>query len=406
MKLAKSLLLASAAGFAAFGAQAADLPSKKAAPVEYVKVCPQYGAGFFVVPGTDGCLRVGGRVRADYVTGNDNGSGYEPIARADHMSNTRVRGYIYVDHRQQTELGLVRSFARLSSNSDAGTGADFFELAFMQIGGFTFGQFTNPYEILYYTNGWAPLGLNGIGVKDSTADQGIAYTHSFGGGVTGTVAVMNGAENRANGGASTATTGLNSVTYAGHNVPDFVAAVEAVQGWGSVKLSGVLHQVRHTNSALDTDYGYGVNGGVKINLPMIAAGDFLSLQGAYTEGAPLFAGAGQLRAGQNTLISYDATAAGKLSTAWSVAGGLTHFWTKTVDTHVYGGYVNFENGADKARQYTVSQYTKWTPVAGLQIGVETGYRQISGRGVDLVTATSKASDKEDFFGRLRVQRDF
>jgi len=66
MKLVKSLLLGSAAGFAVVaGAQAADLPAKKAAMVEYVKVCSTYGAGFFTIPGTDTCLRVSGRVRAD-----------------------------------------------------------------------------------------------------------------------------------------------------------------------------------------------------------------------------------------------------------------------------------------------------------------------------------------------------
>ena len=366
--------------------------------VEYVKVCPQYGAGFFVVPGTDGCLRVGGRLRADYVTGSDASNNYETLARSENQSQTRARGYIYVDHRQQSEVGLVRAYTRLSVSSDNGAaGTNLFELAFVQVGGFTFGQFGNPYEVLYYTNGWAPLGLNGIGAKDSVGDQGIAYTHSFGGGVTGTVAVMNGAENR--------NAGTGGLTYAGHNVPDFVAAVEATQGWGSVKLAGVLHQVRYSNAAVDTDYGWAVNGGVKVNLPMIAAGDFISLQGAYSEGATAFGGVTTLRAGQNTLAAYDATAAGKLSTAWSVAGGLTHFWTKTVDTHVYGGYAKFENGTDKANQYTVAQYTKWTPVAGLQLGVETGYRKIGGAGVDLVSG-GKTNDKEDFFGRLRVQRDF
>ncbi|MFO7308995.1 MAG: porin, partial [Pseudomonadota bacterium] len=44
MKLAKSLLLGSVAGLAAAaGAQAADLPMKKAAPVEYVRVCSVHG---------------------------------------------------------------------------------------------------------------------------------------------------------------------------------------------------------------------------------------------------------------------------------------------------------------------------------------------------------------------------
>ena len=67
MKLVKSLLLGSAAVLTvAAGAQAADLPSRKAAPVEYVKICDAYGAGFFYIPGTDTCLRLGGYVRAEY----------------------------------------------------------------------------------------------------------------------------------------------------------------------------------------------------------------------------------------------------------------------------------------------------------------------------------------------------
>ncbi|MEE8629580.1 MULTISPECIES: porin, partial [Methylobacterium] len=46
MKLVKSLLLGSAAGLTVVaGAHAADLPIKKAAPVEYVRVCSAYGAG-------------------------------------------------------------------------------------------------------------------------------------------------------------------------------------------------------------------------------------------------------------------------------------------------------------------------------------------------------------------------
>ncbi|HSP26574.1 MAG TPA: porin, partial [Saliniramus sp.] len=66
MKLAKSLLLGSAAGLMAVaGANAADLPVRAAAPaVDYVRVCNAYGNGFFFIPGTETCLRVGGSVRA------------------------------------------------------------------------------------------------------------------------------------------------------------------------------------------------------------------------------------------------------------------------------------------------------------------------------------------------------
>ena len=66
MKMVKSLLLGTAAGLAAVGGtQAADLPVKAKA-VEYVKVCSLYGAGFFYIPGTDTCLKIGGYVRTEW----------------------------------------------------------------------------------------------------------------------------------------------------------------------------------------------------------------------------------------------------------------------------------------------------------------------------------------------------
>ena len=72
MKMVKSLLLGTAAGFVAIaGAQAADLPVK-AKPVQYVKICSLYGAGFYYIPGTDTCLKIGGWVR-QYAYG-DNGN--------------------------------------------------------------------------------------------------------------------------------------------------------------------------------------------------------------------------------------------------------------------------------------------------------------------------------------------
>ena len=65
MKLVKSLMLGSAAGLIAMsGAQAADLPVKAKA-VEYVKVCSLYGAGFYYIPGTDTCIKLGGYLRVD-----------------------------------------------------------------------------------------------------------------------------------------------------------------------------------------------------------------------------------------------------------------------------------------------------------------------------------------------------
>ena len=45
-------------------AEAADLPVKAQA-AENVKVCAAYGPGFYYIPGTDTCLRVGGWARMD-----------------------------------------------------------------------------------------------------------------------------------------------------------------------------------------------------------------------------------------------------------------------------------------------------------------------------------------------------
>src|ERR1019366_6824850 len=66
MKLLKGLLLCSAASLAGLAsvpdAGAADLPARQAAPIEYVRICDAYGAGFFFIPGTETCLRIGGLV--------------------------------------------------------------------------------------------------------------------------------------------------------------------------------------------------------------------------------------------------------------------------------------------------------------------------------------------------------
>ena len=94
MKMVKSLLLGSAAGLVAIsGTQAADLPVK-AKPVQYVKICSLYGEGFYYIPGTEVCLKIGGYVRADYGWNVSNGS-YAPTytgarAAAEDRKSTRL----------------------------------------------------------------------------------------------------------------------------------------------------------------------------------------------------------------------------------------------------------------------------------------------------------------------------
>src|SRR6476620_4297909 len=100
----RTLLLGAAAGLVTVGAaQAADLPMTKAEPVEYVKVCSEFGEGFFYIPGTDTCLKISGEVRANYrfqdrFDRNTNVTGF----------NTEPR--LKFDARTATEYGTLRSY--------------------------------------------------------------------------------------------------------------------------------------------------------------------------------------------------------------------------------------------------------------------------------------------------------
>jgi hypothetical protein len=116
MKMVKSLMLGSAAGLLAMsGAQAADLPVK-AKPVEYVRICSLYGAGFFYIPGTDTCLKLGGYLRADvigYSNSDNTGNVSGPAGAKNRFTNyytARAREDLTFDTRTATEYGVVRTF--------------------------------------------------------------------------------------------------------------------------------------------------------------------------------------------------------------------------------------------------------------------------------------------------------
>ena len=59
----RRFLIGTAAGLVALGsAHGADMPAN-AKPVQYVKLCNMYGDGFYYIPGTDTCLKLGGYLR-------------------------------------------------------------------------------------------------------------------------------------------------------------------------------------------------------------------------------------------------------------------------------------------------------------------------------------------------------
>ena len=147
MKMLKSVLLGSAGGLVVVsGTQAADLPVK-AKPVEYVKICTLYGEGFYYIPGTDICLKIGGYVRADY-RWNATGGGqphYTAAGGAQDRSvnpySMRHRAHFNFDSRSQTAYGTLRTYVAVHiDNVDAGSVTVNPTRAFIQWAGFTFGH--------------------------------------------------------------------------------------------------------------------------------------------------------------------------------------------------------------------------------------------------------------------------
>jgi Porin subfamily len=450
MKLLKSLLLGSAAGLAAVsGASAADLGAKKPSPVEFVRSCynPLWGtSGGFVIPGTQTCLRVFGQARFDY-------QAQTTFQRTTAPSGFRGGATIGLDAITPSEYGNVRAFAAVSTTFRSGNqrtgsgtrtgtfidgpygsgipgaagltggGTEILVTGFIQFAGITAGRttsFFDPFftpEVIGTTFRSAPGNVNLI-----------AYTAVLGSGLTASVSIEDPTTRRqafvssaiSTAAAATGALTNTNITQGGIAMPHVVANLRLDQAWGSAMVAGVLTNVRAAQalaptvlpagtfaSIPDTKYGFAVQGALKINLPMIAAGDNLVITGAYGEGALSYITSNQFSAatsgqgiGGAGFVTGDAvfdpiTGSTKLIKAWSVAAGFQHFWAPTLSSTLFGSYAQIDVPGAKpldARNYvrdgnflTVGLNTIWQPVRGLNVALEGTYTKVdpSGRVIDI-----------------------
>ncbi len=523
MKVIKSLLLGSAAGIAAVAAaQAADLPSRKSAPAEYVKICDAYGAGFFYIPGTDTCLRVGGYLRAEYAysqpknsisipswkanaafitlvpTGAASSASYIPSGVMD-STGFLGRGRVELDARTQTAWGTARTFIALRGNAVSGvynqnyqtastvTGgasatALTVEQAIVQFSGFTFGRttaeifsFLPAYNYASFSNSGFPGAINIL-----------SYTATFGGGFSATLGIedrggLSGysttpgiaiGRNLAN---ATTLLGLVSATAASatpgiangpYTWPALVGNVRFDQSWGAIQIMGSVVQngaitaLTNTNPAAGgssnvvlTQTGWSLGAGLKLNLPQLAAGDHLYLTAAYgvgdldhvlgnnTSGSPPNIGrelGGLWRQDRNMYVGASAVAcaAGTITracfrseetTAWSIAGWFTHYWTPTIRSVLLSSYAQITpgtmtrntdwtlGGLSNANLFKIAGQLVWTPVKDLDIGAEVQYlnlqQKLAGTNGAPPTAIpagwgGTGASSNTWQARLRVQRQF
>jgi hypothetical protein len=215
----KSLLLGSAAALVAVsGARAADaVVVAEPEPVEYVRICDAYGAGFFYVPGTETCLKVSGYVRAQINGGDDV---YKGLERDTY--DWRARAVTRFDARSETELGTLRSYAELRYNFNNGADKETVDLnqATIELGGFRVGAVDSQFT------SWTGYLGSGI-ISDDVILEGryvtnqISYTYSADNGFTAFI------------GAEQGNNGYQIDDY----VPHILGGAKFKQSWGSV--SGV-----------------------------------------------------------------------------------------------------------------------------------------------------------------------
>jgi hypothetical protein len=240
-RLAASLIVVAAAALPSVLARAADLPARKVA-TEHVRICSAFGHGFFYIPGSNTCIRIGGRARFEYVAGAYRDRSFDP-------SSFNATARLIIDTRTATEWGLLRTYTRLDLSRDSGyggsgtfgsgsavrggdaisfgSGGSFpnfagqdssgnrlqtgvkIDDAFVQWGGLTAGRTQSFFD--FYTDAVSWYGLTNSDVKT----QALAYTYTFGSGFSATLAVEDPKERQRNpiaGSSAGAIGGINPTT--------------------------------------------------------------------------------------------------------------------------------------------------------------------------------------------------
>jgi hypothetical protein len=247
----KSLLLGSAAALIAVsGARAADAVTvAEPEPAEYVKICDVYGAGYFYIPGTETCLRIGGYVRYDIGVGDiggvqnafDHGRPVRGNPRDGDSYGKNARFTLRTWTAQETELGTLKTFTETRTNFgngnrhpdgtgitrnpspsnpsddwEAGNRGTTLNFAWVQLGGLRVGKDESAFDTFTgYAGNVIQDTLVGYGSFDTNVVQ---YYFDAGNGFSAVASLEEGS-------------GKDTIdSY----VPHVVAGVKYTQGWGSV----------------------------------------------------------------------------------------------------------------------------------------------------------------------------
>ena len=417
----------------------------------------------------------------------------------------RSRQNLTVDTRTATEYGVVRTFFDANftwttgSYAGAGTGGTVYSAgvgqvgnpsdggiaggavginyAFIQFAGFTMGRTLSAFDtpwVNYPANNFD--GLVGGSGSTNGVNQ-FTYTAQFGNGVSGILSAQDpvaytqsGVMNLTAATAAGMLGGANgNNNLAGTRAPDLIGVLKVDQAWGVLQLSAVAHNnhaayygATEPTGHPDDKWGWAVQAGLQFkNLPT-GAGDVISLQAVYTDGATrynlqsLAAVSYSMFGGTNVPGAYqsigfanapDAVHAGtsvangtglENVTTWGFRGGYNHNWDPYWNTGIYGAYAAIQYGSNGKAvicanavallalvgtcnpDFNIAQagiITRWTPVKNLTFSGDFTWTRIDQKYAGTVVAPTLASvakpaavyelkDQDSFNFLLRAQRNF
>jgi len=346
--------LLAASTFSATAADAVFAPEPE--PVEYVRICDVYGAGFFYIPGTETCLRMSGYVRYQIGAASDEDANDTPNYNEFTAGgwNKQVRARINFDARSDTEWGTLRSFIRFQASwNGVGDGAVKADQAWLALGGFRMG---------YSESTWADTVVGDVSTQGSHSDNSMSY-----GDQQRAFIQYNFESNGFFGVLSLEDDALAGEGY----VPDVVGVLGYAGGWG-----GVWGRVGYDESynALG-DGGFGASLGLQVNVPNMEGSSF-RLIGYYADADHMYgnlhpsaAGAGGIGLGGNG------------NSEWSVLASYGHQFTDTFSASVGFQYFNdFYNANSDIGSgldgYSAELSLVWVPVKNFEIRSELQYDEI------------------------------
>ena len=245
----KSLLLGSAAALAAVsGAHAADaIVAAEPEPLEYVRICDAYGAGYFFIPGTETCLKVGGRVRTE----GEWYDAYNPNSKVGTLWHTRAE--LSLDTATDTEYGPLKTNTVIRWDwSDGNSTSTKLLFANISLGGFLVGKADSQYN--------SYIGYAGDVINDDVIYDGpyelnqLTYEYDAGNGFSAVISL----EDSNSASDSTTYNGAWVQSEANHYAPNVVAGAGFKSGaWGFKVVGGYDSIVEEgaIKARVDADFG-------------------------------------------------------------------------------------------------------------------------------------------------------